>query len=132
MMMFFPFITAACRKRCCRNEALLTQFWSRSSYFHGIGFSQRPSSRLPVHDDVFAIHHRSVSKTVLSIRSCTYTILVSAVVFVWYRVLSGTIKQVTHRRRCFCNSLPPRIENGVVDTNLHLQNSGLGRRISMV
>ena len=69
MMMFFPFITAACRKRCCRNEALLTQFWSRSSYFHGIGFSQRPSSRLPVHDDVFAIHHRSVSKTVLSIRT---------------------------------------------------------------
>ena len=88
-VMFLQFITAACRTRCCRYEALLTQFWSRSSYFYGIGFSQVSCSRLPVNGHNFAIHYRSVSNTVLSIRSFTYTSLVSVVVFLWYRVLSG-------------------------------------------
>ena len=51
----------------CAFVWLCVQFWSRSSYFYGIGFSQVSCSRLPVNGHNFAIHHRSVSNTVLSI-----------------------------------------------------------------
>ena len=51
---------------------------------------------------IFQIHHRSASNTMLSVRSFIYTIWSrSRVVFVWYRVLSGIITQVTHQRRYF-------------------------------
>jgi len=132
MTMFLQFITATCRKRFCRYEAALTQFWSWPSYLYGIGFSQVPSSKLPIDDDVFAIHYRRVSKTVLSIRTFTYRILVLVVVFLWYSVLAGTTKQVTRQCQYYCNSSPQRVENGVVDSKLCLHNSGLGRRVSTV
>ena len=62
---FLKFITTACRTRCCPHEALLTQFWFRSSYFYGIEFSRVSYSRLAVNCYNFEIPHRRVAHGVV-------------------------------------------------------------------
>ena len=64
--------------------------------------------------------------------SFTYIHLVSVVVFLWCRVLSGIMLQVTFSTIIILQFITAACWNDVVDTKLYLHTSGLGRRISMI
>ena len=107
----------------CQYESVFTQSGlGRDSYLYGIGFFQVLSSSLPVKDDVFPIHSRSVENSVGSTKLYLHNLVSVAIRICKYRVFPCIIKQVTRQREVvFFNSSPQRLENGVVSTKLYLQ-----------
>ena len=86
------FIAAARRKQCYQFETwFVRSFLVRGSYLHSIGLSQVWSSRSPIIINFCWIHHRSASKTMLSVRSFIHTICSR----LWFRfVRYSVLKQV--------------------------------------